>query len=268
MDARRRVLSLATAAVCGAGFALSPPAWAQDAVTTLNDGELSICLYPGFEPIASQDAAGDWHGWDVVFLRDFAASLDLAFLPTPIEPFDGIWRLPGEDICDIAGSGITITEQRQQDSPGTVWSDTYYVTNRAFVARVEDQGQVQGVADFSGHTVIVTQGSTADLDLRRWIARDNVADVTIDYTHNAEDAARRVLDHEAFAYGSGEVTTNYLATLYPGLVTVWPHPYLQADGSTRRERFSFVVRAADDGLAEALNAYIAEHGEDYGKADD
>jgi len=248
-----------------AAFGANAPSSAQDAVTTLNDGQLSICLYPGFPPIASRDLDGQWQGLDVVFLRDFAESLDLVFQPVLIEQFEGIWMLPGEDACDIAGSGITVTEPRQQDSVGTVWTDTYYGTFRAFAVRVGDQGLLQNVSDLANRTVIVTEGSTADLDLQRRIAVDDVSDVTIEYNADDVTAIQQVLDREAFAYGAGQVTLDYLVSNHPGLVTTWPHPYLKADGTTGHEEFSFVVRAADNGLLDALNNYIEANAAQYAR---
>ena len=128
-----------------------------------------------------------------------------------------------------------------------------------------DQGLVQSAVDFSGRTVIVTEGSTADLDLQRRLAVDEVSDVTIAYAEDDETAVQSVLDRDAFAYAAGQVTADYMVSTYPGLATAWPHSYLKADGSTGHEVFSFVVRAADDGLVDALNAHIAENGDRYGQ---
>lgn len=248
-----------------ATLAFVPSARAQDQVTTLTQGQLTICLYPGFPPVVSMGGDGQWQGWDVAFMQDFAASLDLVFEPVTVETFDGIWLLPGEDRCDIAAAAITVTTPRQQNSPGTVWSDPYYTTFRAFLVRAGDQAALQGAADLEGRRVLVNEGSTADLDLQRRIAQDNVANVTIDYATSDEMAVQQVLDEEAFAFGAGQVRVDYLGSIHTGLATAWPHPYLQADGSTQEENYAYVVRTASAGLVEALNAYIAANGDHYGQ---
>lgn len=165
-DGSGRVRSLLLAAAL---VALSS-ATARAQVQTIEPGILKVCLYPGFAPFAyKQD--GQWQGWDVTFLQSFAQSMDpkLTFEVAEQSAFDGIWLLPGKDVCDIAGTGISDTADRRSSTkgPGDVgcWSATYYGVNRTFLVRTEDYARLDDVRDLAGRTAIVTKGSTANVDL-------------------------------------------------------------------------------------------------------
>jgi hypothetical protein len=82
------------------------------AVATMVPGQLTVCTYGGFAPVCYKNPAGQLIGLDVSFLTRFAESLGLAIL-TFEKPFDGIWTLPGADVCDVAGAGV----MRRDDRP-------------------------------------------------------------------------------------------------------------------------------------------------------
>ena len=167
-DGSRSVRGLLLAAALVASPAITS-ATARAQVQTIEPGVLTVCLYSGFAPFAFKQ--GDaWQGWDVTFLQDFAQSMDpkLKFAVYPAD-FNNIWLLPGEDKCDIAGTGISDTADRRAATniPGKAgcWSSTYYGVLRTFLVRTEDYARLNDVRDLAGKTAIVTRGSTAHIDL-------------------------------------------------------------------------------------------------------
>lgn len=227
---------------------------------TLEPGVLKVCMYPGFAPFNSKDEQGQWVGWDVSFIEDFAKREKLAFQPVEVADFNGIWNLPGEGKCDIAASGISDTEDRRKETgdAGT-WSQRYYRVVRSFAVRAADEGKLNSIEDLRDKTVIVTGGSTADYDLRNRLKRAGIESVTIETTTDEAAAATKVRDGGGvpFAYGGGLGSIQLLVEQLGGLAVAWPHCNMLENGTEVDEPFSFVVRAKRSGLAAALDQYIA-----------
>lgn len=138
-------------------------------IVTLKTGVLQVCLYWGFAPFASAPSQNsptkDWQGWDVDFLNKFATDHRLQLMVVP-KDFNDIWLQPGQGNCDIAGTGISDTEDRRNATgKAGAWSDTYYHVLRAFVVRTADSTSVNTIEDLRGTKAIVTEGSTAHSDL-------------------------------------------------------------------------------------------------------
>ncbi len=240
---------------------LAGPPLAAAPVETLAPGTLSVCMFATFPPFVGKSDAGVWEGWDVDYLKAFAATQGLRLQPVEVADFDGLWTRPGADACDIAASGIAdLATRRKETGAAGVWSDHYYFVLRAFGVRKADAGKLARTADLAGRTVMVIAGSTADVDARSRIAHDQIANVTVIGTSDDVENARRVRDATEgdgpFAFGSGLGTVEYLSQKM-GLVAVWPHCMMTPDGQVRNEPFSFIVRAKSAGLADALNGFVA-----------
>ena len=177
--------------------------------TTLVPGPLTVCTYPGFAPFTSFTGKGAWVGWDASFLTAFATQQGLAVKPVPVDPFDGMWKRPGENQCDIAAAGIGNEPARRAQSPGTTWSITYYTVIRAFAVR--RGSTLTGPQDLAGRTVIVTKDSTADQDIRQQIRQHHVKGVTVRYTDHEGAAVKMVSQGKVFAYGGGLGSIQYQA---------------------------------------------------------
>jgi len=233
-------------------------------VTTMADGVLKVCLYEDIPPVAELGTDGSWTGWDVDFLSGFADPIGLKFEPVPFDYFDGIWRQPGEGVCDITGSGLTYTQERVEETPRAVWSDTYFTAERSFIVRAGEEDSLTGVGDLANKTVIMWPGSAGEVDLNRRIEKGGVSGVTVRYAEGPLSAIEMVRDGDAYAFGWDLTNTRFLVARYPGLAIAWAHPMMAADGSEKSETYSYVVLKADTGLIEALNAYIAENRGTYG----
>lgn len=259
----RGVISLAVAGAllltgCG-GVGTSGQQSPAPGITTLNPGALTVCMYPGFAPFESQTPEGEWVGYEVTYLQDFARSQNLKFQVVSVPEFNGIWTKPGKNECDVAASGIAEVPSRvAQTGTGGQWSDHYYRVMRAFATRKPNT--LNGVQDLAGQTVIVTKGSTADIDLTSRIARGDVANVTVEYTDNEKVASNRVASAnkrgEPFAYGGGLGSIQAMTEVYPNLKVAWVHCLMLPDGQVISEDFSYITRTESAGLADALNTWI------------
>ena len=259
MNISRRRIAFALGAV----GAVTAASLAVAAPTTITPGTLTICTYPGFAPFTSFSSSGAWQGWDASFLTRFATEQGLAVKTISVTPFNGMWKRPGEDQCDIAAAGIGNQAARRAESPGTTWSSTYYVVIRAFAVRKGTT--LTGVQDMAGKTVIVTKGSTADQDITQQIRQHHVKGVTVRYTNDEGNAVAQVSKGKVFAYGGGLGSIQYQARRFRNIKVAWPHRILLPNGKRGSEPFSYPVRTADTGLIEALNAFIAANRSSYGK---
>jgi hypothetical protein len=283
-------LLLVSAAALGAAAPATAHAAANGSITTLEPGTLKVCLYAGFAPFASK-VNGQWQGWDVDYLSAFAAASSLKFVVVEHD-FNGIWLAPGQKLCDVAGTGISdIAERRQAAGKDAVWSNTYYGVVRTFLVRTEQFANLAKVEDLRGRKAIITKGSTANTDLcYRMAARKlhpcvkpggdqpctfpgfdlkpatDKSCVDIEYPQDNDEgkAASAVAnsgsDYSPFTYGGGYGSVQALVCQWSDtqrLATVWPHCNMSSNGiNAYAEAFSFVVRAADAGLANALNCFI------------
>lgn len=234
------------------------------AVSVIEPGTLKVCLYPGFAPFSSKE--GDtWVGWDVDYLQAFADTQGLKLEPVEVADFNEIWMRPGRGECDLAGTGITMTPSRiEQTGADAEWSSAYYSVARSFAVR--PGSTLDSVEDLAGRTVLVTQGSTADIDLTNRLAQAGITDTTLEYVSDEADGARQVAEageDGPFAYGGGAGSIETLTQQIPNLEIAWVHCLMEADGSLSSEPFGFPVRTASTGLLGALDSFIEDPANPY-----
>jgi len=235
------------------------------AVSTLVPGRLTVCTYGGFAPFCYKSPASQLIGLDVSFLARFAERLGLAIV-TIERPFDGLWTLPGSNVCDVAGTGIMQRDDRPVE-PGGSWSDPYFEVHRSLLVRAADRAAFDDYETLSGKRIVVTRGSTADIDAETRYPRCTIQfvdEVAAGQPNPQAFVVTTLLaNHQIDAFGEGEVSSQYLRALYSqdvagGLALADCHPL---DGQT--ETFNFIVRDSSTGLLDRLNAFIAEHRESY-----
>jgi len=232
---------------------------AAAAVTTLISGQLTVCAYGGFAPVCYKNPAGQLIGLDVSFLTRFAESIGLAIV-TIEEQFDGLWTRPGKDQCDIAGAGIMERKDRPPGECGS-WSAPYFQVERSLLVRAADKAAFDDYKTLSEKTIVVTRGSTADIDAQKRYPGCSIVfvDKVADGHPDAQEFIVRTLlaKHDADAFGEGDVSNKYLRDKYGkdvdgGLAVADVHPI---DGLT--ETFNFITRNASSGVLTRLNTFIA-----------
>jgi len=254
----------AIAAAAAASLALAATAQASvEPIRTLVPDTLTVCAFTGFPPTSYSDARGNWKGHDADFLRGFASSRGLALSARESTAFDGIWRRPGSDECDVAAAGITITDARASDARGATFSAPYHSTLRAFVVRRGTR--LTGVGGLAGKTVLVGKGTIAEEDVRTRVKRARIAGVRIRYGGGEQANRRAVLAGQAFTYETDDLSAEQAARSDHRLAVAWVHPRMTASGRAARGSLGYPVRTASTGLVQALNAYIAVNKGNYGR---
>jgi len=226
-------------------------------IKTITPGILTVATFLGFPPFVFKYSNEKIIGIDVQYLIKFGKQHKKVRFEEQ-EVFDGLWKLPGENkIFDIAAAGITLNKLRQNESPGTTWSNSYYNVKRSFITLIENN--ITKVEDLSGKTVVVKKNSTADLDLLEHIRKYNVQNVTILYSNDMNESIQLVLEGKVFASGSGVLTNQYVASKYSNIHVVWIHDILLPSGNSESEDLSFPTRTKSIGLVEALNKFIDDN---------
>jgi ABC-type amino acid transport substrate-binding protein len=230
-------------------------------VETLVPDHLTVCTYGGFAPVCYNSPGGQLIGLDVSFLTRFAESLGLAIVAIE-KPFDRIWTLPGENVCDIAGAGI----MRRDDRPpglGGSWSSDYFQVERSLVVRASDKAAFDNYKTLSGRKIVVTRGSTADIDARKRYSHCTIqfVDEIAKGQADAQDYIVRTLiaRHQSDAFGEGDVSNQYLRDKYNsdvegGLALADVHAIDEV-----KETFNFITRNSGAGVLDRLNAFIARN---------
>jgi ABC-type amino acid transport substrate-binding protein len=230
-----------------------------EAVETLVSDQLTVCTYGGFAPVCHKDQDGQLIGFDVSFLTRFAESLRLPIV-TIEKPFDRIWTLPGENVCDIAGAGVMRHDERPAGSGGS-WSDAYFQVERSLLVRAGEKAAFDNYKTVADKKIVVTRGSTAAMDAGQRYPQCTVlfVDEVAQGQGDTQDYVVRTLiaDHQADAFGEGDVSNKYLRDKYSreiagGLALADVHAM---DGLP--ETFNFITRNASSGVLQRLNSFIA-----------
>ncbi|CAF3341570.1 unnamed protein product [Rotaria socialis] len=219
----------------------------------IQPGVLTVGTYTGFAPVSWSDDDGTAHGRDIDLLKEFAAQWNLNII-FHFFPFDQIWKRPSNNEIDIAAAGIAPLKSRQ--TTGVVWSEPYYTVQRSLLIRAVDCERFKTMADFTDKTILVTNGSTAQLDAEQ---RKPPSTSIIYYDGNQAEMVRQLLDGTVDALAEGDICSRYLAAIrYPGQVAV-----ADVHAMKEPEEFVFAVREASGDLLDALNNFIHEYRKDY-----
>ena len=130
----------------------TPPAMARAAgavsYKTLAPGKLKVCLYAEFRallPGRTKQANGTG-GTSTIWRRSRGRISSSSKWSRRTS--DGIWLAPGNGDCDVAGTGISDTEERRKATDGTgTWSNTYYQVVRTFLVWTEQFTNLSGIGD-------------------------------------------------------------------------------------------------------------------------
>ena len=219
----------------------------------IQPGTLTVGTYTGFAPVSWRGDDGTACGRDLDFLRTFASKWNLNII-FHFFPFDEIWKRTNNNQIDIAAAGIAPLKFRE--TAGVLWSEPYYIVQRSLLIRASDCDHYRTMADFSGKTILVTTGSTAQLDTEQ---RKSGTTSMICYDGDQAEMVRRLLDGSIDAVAEGDICSQYLAAKrYPGQVAV-----IDVHAMDEPEEFVFAVREASGDLLNALNDFIRDRRNDY-----
>ena len=203
-------------------------------VQLLDEGVLTMCTNPPYEPFEYEEG-GEIVGLDVDIAQEVADDLG-AELEVKVTPFEGIQS--GQDLeagnCDVVASGITITEEREQNMD---FSDPYFDADQGLL--VAAGSGLDSVEALEGLTVGVQQATTG----ASWAEEQGLT--TVEF----EDLGLQI---EALRSGQIDAVVNDIAVLGPfasddfEIGTTFP----------TGEQYGIGVRTGNTALLEAVNATL------------
>ncbi len=166
-------------------------------VNLITEGVLEVCTNPPYEPFEYEEG-GEVVGLDMDIVAEVAEDLGVD-LEIKVTPFEGIQS--GADLnsnnCDIVASGITITEEREENMD---FSDPYFDADQGLL--VPAGSQIASVEDLEGLEVAVQQATTG----LAWATEQGLDVVEF------EDLGLQV---QALRGGTVDAVINDIATLGP-----------------------------------------------------
>jgi ABC-type amino acid transport substrate-binding protein len=135
------------------------------------------------------------------------------------------------------------------------------------VVRAADKAVFDDCATLSGKTIVVTRGSTADIDAKTRYPHCTIQYVDVVAAGHPDPqeyiVTTLIANRQADAFGEGDVSNQYLRDKYGtkvvgGLALADCHPIAGPP-----ETFNFITRNASSGVLERLNAFIARNRECY-----
>ncbi len=133
----------------------------------ISDGTLSVCVDAPKYPFAFQSGE-QWLGSDIEILEHIAEELDRELAVTDV-PFDGIWRRPGTDECDLAAGAITVTDERRGEA---AFTQSYLSASQSILVRKDDATTYALLEQLAGRPIGVKEGTTSEAYLEASLPTD------------------------------------------------------------------------------------------------
>ncbi|GEL46236.1 transporter substrate-binding domain-containing protein [Cellulomonas hominis] len=228
-------------AACGGGDdAGSGDPTADGGVALVQEGSLTVCTNPPFEPFEYEED-GEIVGLDMAIVGEVAKDLGVE-LVTKVTPFEGIQS--GADLntgnCDIVASGITITEERQAKFD---FSEPYFDADQGLL--VPEGSDIDSLEALEGKSIAVQQATTGET----WAQENGLQTVQF------EDLGLQV---QALKTGQVDAAINDIAVLGPFVTEGFE---VSANFSTG-EQYGLGVKKGSTALLDAVNGTLERIRED------
>lgn len=237
MTARNLIplVAVATLVLAGCSSTASQDGAAEDELSFITQGTLTVCTNPPYEPFEFE-VDGEVVGLDISIVQEIADDLEVE-LATIITPFEGIQS--GADLdsgnCDLVASGITITEEREGKMD---FSDPYFDADQGLL--VPAGSGLDSLEALEGMTIGVQAATTGET----WATENGLTPLQF------EDLGLQV---EALKAGQVDAIINDIAVLGP-----FVDDSLEV-GTTfpTGEQYGFGVKTGNTALLDAVNATLA-----------
>ncbi|MCC3763042.1 transporter substrate-binding domain-containing protein [Glycomyces sp. TRM65418] len=231
-----------TARRAAAALALIGTGLAAAACSSEEDTTLTVCTNVPFEPFEFQED-GEYVGFDIDLMNLLGERLDQTVEIVEID-FDSIasGSALNAGTCDIAASGLTITEERQE---AMGMSQAYYRADQALVVGADSA--TASIEDLAEMRVAVQTGSTGEA-----YANDNAGQF------GYEVVAFETMGDIASALTSGSVDAS-IADLATWTAMIESAPDLKLVQTIETEEYyGFAVQKDDTALLDEVNAMLDE----------
>jgi|FLYM01.1.fsa_nt_gi polar amino acid transport system substrate-binding protein len=139
----------------GSGSASGVEETDAPAVTTVNDGQLTVCSDIPYAPFEVEDesAPSGYSGFDIDLMQAIADELGLE-LNVSVTGFDAIQSgtALAANACDVAASAMTITEEREENVD---FADPYFDADQSLLVKADS-----GIEGLDGITTLGVQADT------------------------------------------------------------------------------------------------------------
>ncbi len=204
---------------------------------------IKICSESGFVPFEMKDNSGQWSGFDIELIEEFAKQTQSQIVMIDIA-LDGLIPALTTKKCDIIASGLTVTEERSKVVQFSVPVYTVTVTaalldntsNRSRFKKFED-------LDKPGLVLASQTGSAATLYLRRVLKH-----ATLMEYGSENDELNALLQGKAIAFVDDNVfIAQVRKKIGKKILTL---------SSNEKGDVAFAVRPENQALLKELNAYL------------
>jgi len=224
-----------------AGSADEDTASTDGELALVNAGTLTVCTNPPFEPFEFEDENGEIVGLDIDITREVAEDLGVE-LDVLVAPFDTIesGASLNTDACDIAASGLTITDDRAAKFD---FSQPYFDADQGLL--VAEGSGIEDVDSLAGKKIAVQMATTGET----WVEEQGLTPVQF------EDLGLQI---QALQTGQVDAVVADIAVLGPFVTD----GYEVATTFPTGEQYGLGVKKGNTALLEAVDATLDRIRED------
>lgn len=205
---------------------------------------LRVCSDAGFLPFEMKNNAGEWEGFDVEMMEEFAKSINAKLVMVQIS-FDGIIPALLSKKCDMIAAGMTVTPSRKQvvsfSKPTFQNGLSIAIKN---TAENNDKFKDLMSLDKIGVKIAVKTGYTSDIYLSK-----NLKNAKILRFDQDTDLVLAVLQERADAFMSD-------ATYVSLISKENQKKFITLPTNVTSEEFSVAIRPDDKELLRKFNAFL------------
>lgn len=205
---------------------------------------LKVCSDAGFLPFEMKTQKGDWIGFDVDMMKEFAKTLSVDLKMIQIS-FDGIIPALISAKCDLIAAGMTVTAERKAM---VLFSDSTFVSGLSIAIKNNEKNKAEFTdldsLDKNGIKIAVKTGYTSDIYLSKTLKSAQI----LKFDQDA-DLVLAVMQGRANAFVSD---TTYVDLMDKGN----RNKFIILPTKVVAESFSIAARKDDHGLMNKFNAFL------------
>ncbi len=140
---------------------------------------LKVCSDAGFLPFEMMTSEGEWTGYDIDMMKDFAANIGVRLNMVQYE-FSGIIPALISNKCDMIAAGMTVTPER---SEVLLFSDTVFINGISIVLKNTPENlKIKSLHDLDNNNIKigVKTGYTSDIFLTSQMRKAQITRFNLD----------------------------------------------------------------------------------------
>jgi polar amino acid transport system substrate-binding protein len=234
----------------GASQAATPDAGQQAPTTLAQEGRLTMCADLSFPPMTYQDESSQPTGFDVSAAQA-VADLWGTELEVMNMPFDGVLPALSSGRCDVAWTGINVTEERLK----TFDAIPYLETGLVLLAKSGNPEAIDSPEALANKTAVTQSGTIYEESLRELAEKLGSDAPTIQTYPKMTDAIQQLVVGRADAVFTQDTEAAYRDTQQPGQFEV-------AYTFPEKDRFGVYFKKDSTEMRTALTAALETLSED------